>query len=232
MKTYVILPKYFKTELPEKYKQNDNRFPESYVEFFLKEYTKKGDVVLDIFAGLGTTLFVAEKMDRVPFGIEIVEERYQFIKERLENKENIIHGDALKLLEYDIPKCDFCFGSPPFMSKNDPENPFTAYQEDGSYQQYIRDFQKIYIQLKEIMKPNSIIAVDVANLKNESGEITTLAWDVGKSISKVLHFLGEIVIIWDSRAGDTVDGRSEPWRVEGTFGYGYDHNYCLLYQNK
>ncbi len=232
MKTYVILPKHFKTELPENYRKDDNRFPENYVEYFIKNYTKKGEIVLDIFAGLGTTLFVAEKMGRIPFGIEIVEERYQFIKERLENKENIIHGDALKLLEYDIPKCDFCFGSPPFMQKNDPENPFTAYQKEGNYKQYLQNFQKIFSQIKEIMKPNSIIAVDVANLKNETGDVTTLAWDVGKSISKVLHFLGEIVIIWESRVGDTVDGRSEPWRVEGAFGYGYDHNYCLLYQNK
>ena len=232
MKTYVILPKQFKTELPGKYKKDDNRFPENYVEYFLKNYTKKGDLVLDIFAGLGTTLFVAEKMGRIPYGIEIVEERYQFIKERLENKENIIHGDALKLLEYNIPKCDFCFGSPPFMQKNDPENPFTAYLKEGNYQLYLQDFQKIFSQLKEIMKPNAIIAVDVANLKNEVREVTTLAWDVAKSISEVLHFLGEIVIIWESREGDTVDGRSEPWRVEGTFGYGYDHNYCLLFQNK
>ncbi|TET32929.1 MAG: class I SAM-dependent methyltransferase [Candidatus Heimdallarchaeota archaeon] len=232
MKTYVIFPKYSKKELPEKFKKDDNRFPENYVEYFIKKFTKKGDFVLDIFAGLGTTLFVAEKMGRIPYGIEIVEERYQFIKERLKKKENIIHGDAMKLLEYNIPKCDFCFGSPPFMQKNDPENPFSAYQEDGSYQQYIQDFQKIFIQLKEIMKPNSIIVVDVANLKNEVGDVTTLAWDVAKSISEVLQFLGEIVIIWESREGETVDGRSEPWRVEGTFGYGYDHNYCLLYQNK
>ncbi len=232
MKTYVFLPKYFKTELPAKFQKDDNRFPEAYVEYFLKNYTKKGDKVLDIFAGLGTTLFVSEKMGRIPFGVEIVEKRYQYIKDRLENKENIIHGDALKLLEYNIPKCDFCFGSPPFMMKDDPENPFTAYQKEGSYQQYLKDFQKIFSQLKEVMKPNSIIAVDVANLKNERGEVTTLAWDVGKSISKVLHFLGEIIIIWESRESKTVDGRSEPWRIEGTFGYGYDHNYCLLYQNK
>jgi len=232
MKTTIIFPKYSKKELPEKFKKDDNRFPEDYVEYFIKNYSKKGDIVLDIFAGLGTTLFVAEKMGRIPYGIEIVEDRYQFIKKNLKNKDNIIHGDALKLLEYDIPKCDFCFGSPPFMQKDDPENPFTAYQEEGSYQQYLLDFQKIFSQLKEIMKPNAIIAVDVANLKNESGDVTTLAWDIGKSISKVLYFAGEIVIVWESREGETVDGRSEPWRVEGTFGYGYDHNYCLLYQNK
>ncbi|MCE7744788.1 MAG: site-specific DNA-methyltransferase [Candidatus Heimdallarchaeota archaeon] len=232
MKTYVALPCKKKRKLPAKFRNDDNRFSENYVEYILKNYTKKGDIVLDIFAGLGTTLFVAEEMDRVPYGIEYVKERYEYIKENLKNKANIIHGDSLKLLEYDLPKCDFCFGSPPFMGKNSTVNPFTAYTEKGNYEQYIQDFQKIYSQLKEVMKPDAIIAVDTANLKNEKVEVTTLAWDVGKSISKVLHFNGEIIIIWESRESKTVDGRSEPWRVEGTFGYGYDHSYCLLFQNK
>ncbi|NHJ41205.1 MAG: site-specific DNA-methyltransferase [Asgard group archaeon] len=232
MKTYVVLPNKKFREIPVKFQKDDNRFPENYVEYFIKIFTKKGDVVLDIFAGLGTTLFVAEEMGRVPFGIEFVKDRYEYIKENLENKNNIINGDALKLLEYDLPKCDFCFGSPPFMGKNNSENPFTAYTEKGNYEQYIQDFQLIYSQLKEVMKPNANIAVDVANLKNENAEVTTLAFDVAKSISNVLHFVGEIVIIWESRESNTVDGRSEPWRVKGSFGYGYDHSYCLLFQNK
>jgi len=232
MKTYVVLPNKKSRELPAKFQKDDNRYSENYVEYILKNFTMKGDIVLDIFAGLGTTLFVAEEMDRVPFGIEFVKERYEYIKENLENKNNIIHGDALKLLEYDIPKCDFCLGSPPFSYKNSSVNPFTAYTEKGSYEQYIQDFQKIYSQLKEVMKPNAFIAVDVANLQNENAVVTTLAFDVAKSISNVLYFVKEIVIIWESRESNTVDGRSEPWRVEGTFGYGYDHSYCLLFQNK
>jgi len=232
MKSFVILPKKFKKKLPVEFQGNDNRSSDSYAEYFIKHYTEKGDKVLDIFAGLGTTLFVAEEMGRIPFGVELLTERYHYIKENLKNKDNIIFGDAMKLLEYDIPKCDFCFGSPPFMQKNDPENPFSAYLKEGNYQQYIQDFQKIYSQLKEVMKPNSYIAVDVANLKNEDAEVTTLAWDVARSISNVLHFVGEVVIIWESREGETVDGRSEPWRIKGTFGYGYDHSYCLIYQNK
>jgi DNA modification methylase len=232
MKTYVVLSSKKERELPAEFQEDDNRFSENYVRYILKNFTKRGDIVLDIFAGLGTTLFVAEEMGRIPFGIEFVKERYEYIKENLENKDNIINGDALKLLEYELPKCDFCFGSPPFMGKNSTTNPFTAYTEKGSYEQYIQDFQKIYSQLKEVMKSNALIAVDVANLQNENAEVTTLAFDVAKSISNVLHFVKEIVIIWESRESKTVDGRSEPWRVEGSFGYGYDHSYCLLFQNK
>ncbi len=222
MKTIITLSKIQRREIPERFRRDDNRFSETLVEHFLEEYTRKGDIVLDIFAGLGTTLFVAEDMERIPYGIEYDEQRCNYIRENLEHKENILHGDALKLFEYNIPKCDFCLTSPPYMPKDDIENPFTAYSTQGSYKQYLQDYGKIYKQVKQIMKPGTTIVVEVSNLKNH-GEVTTLAWDVSKEISKVLHFEGEIVIKWENVNTETNDG---------IYGYGYDHSYCLVFRNK
>jgi len=118
MKTIISLPKMQKRKIPESFTGDDNRFSETLVEYFLKKFTERGDLVLDVFAGLGTTLFVAEEMDRVAYGIEYDELRFNFIKDNLKHKENIIRGDALKLLQYNFPKCDFCLTSPPYMSKN------------------------------------------------------------------------------------------------------------------
>ncbi|MHA1218918.1 MAG: DNA methyltransferase [Candidatus Heimdallarchaeaceae archaeon] len=222
MKTIITLSKVQRREIPERFRKNDNRFSETLVEYFLEEHTTRGDIVLDIFAGLGTTLFVAEDMERIPYGIEYDEQRCNYIRENLEYKENIIHGDALKLFEYNIPKCDFCLTSPPYMPKDDIENPFTACSTQGSYEQYLLDYGKIYKQVKQIMKPDTTIVVEVSNLKNH-GEVTTLAWDVAKEISKVLHFEGEIVIKWENVNTEANDG---------IYGYGYDHSYCLVFRNK
>ena len=41
-------------------------------------------MVLDPFAGSGTTLFVAERMGRNAIGIEIIEEYYKMVKDQLE----------------------------------------------------------------------------------------------------------------------------------------------------
>ena len=46
-------------------------FPEWLPEFFIKLFTDEGDVVLDPFLGSGTTCRVAERLNRVPIGIEI-----------------------------------------------------------------------------------------------------------------------------------------------------------------
>ena len=232
MKSYLILPKIKNRALPEKFQSDDNRSSENLVKHFINKFTKKKDKVLDIFAGLGTTLFIAEENGRIPYGIEIIEERFDYIRENLKHNENIILGNSIKLNEYDIPQCDFCFSSPPFTMKEYNDNPFSGYRERGNYENYILDYQKIYSQVKGILKTDAYIVLDVANLKNEKGNITTLAWDVAKSISEVLYFVGEVVIIWESRESETVDGQSDPWRIKGTFGYGYDHSYCLVFKNK
>lgn len=65
-------------------KKHSAAFPEELPEWFIKLFTKEGDMVLDPFAGSGTSLFVAERMGRSAIGIEIMEEYYKMIKNQLE----------------------------------------------------------------------------------------------------------------------------------------------------
>ena len=65
-------------------KKHSAAFPEELPEWFIKLFTKEGDMVLDPFAGSGTTLFVAERMGRSAIGIEIMEDYYKMIKNQLQ----------------------------------------------------------------------------------------------------------------------------------------------------
>jgi len=47
-------------------------FPEDLPEWFIKLFTQKGDCVLDPFMGSGTTVYVAQRMERHAIGIEIL----------------------------------------------------------------------------------------------------------------------------------------------------------------
>ncbi|MBN1328235.1 MAG: site-specific DNA-methyltransferase [Candidatus Heimdallarchaeota archaeon] len=230
MKSYLFLPKIHQREIPDKFKASDNRFTENLVEYILQTFSKKGDYILDIFAGLGTTLFVSEAQGRIPVGLEIDKERYDYVKSNLQQKEYFIHGDALQLPSYNLPKCDLCFSSPPFMTKYDLENPFTNYSIKGTYEQYLEDISMIYQNLKEKMKEKALVVVDAANLKDRNGVVTTLAWDITAKISENLEYLGEIIIIWTEREKESVDGQNEPWRIAGTYGYGFDHSYLLIFR--
>lgn len=181
------------------------------MEHFLNEYTRPGDTVLDPFAGYGTTLIVAERMGRIPFGVELDEVKVAYVRLKLGWPESLIQGDARSLASLDLPAMDFSMTSPPYINRGDREDPFTAYREKGKgYAAYLQDMRSIYGQLRGLMKPAGTVVLEVANLKLD-GQVTTLAWDVAQEVSQVLHFDGEVVVCWDR------------------YGYGYDHSYCLVY---
>lgn len=73
-------------------KNHSAAFPEALPEWFIKLFTKEGDMVLDPFAGSGTTLVVAQRMHRNSIGIEIKLDYYKQIKERLEPSEWLLFG--------------------------------------------------------------------------------------------------------------------------------------------
>ena len=76
-------------------KNHSAAFPEALPEWFIKLFTKEGDVVLDPFAGSGTTLIVAQRMHRNSIGIEIKLDYYQQIKERLQPSEWLLFGNEV-----------------------------------------------------------------------------------------------------------------------------------------
>ena len=151
-------------------------------------------------------------MKRIPLGLEYDEERVQYIRSKLKEPNRILHGDARQLDSYNFPPVNFSIASPPYMSKGDSENPFTAYTTRGKgYAGYLEDIRDIYKQLSEKMIPNARAVVEVANIK-KGNSITTLAWDIAKEIAKTLQFEGEVVVDWDH------------------YGYGYTHSYCLVFR--
>ncbi|SHJ17441.1 site-specific DNA-methyltransferase (adenine-specific)/site-specific DNA-methyltransferase (cytosine-N4-specific) [Cruoricaptor ignavus] len=77
-------------------KNHSAAFPEELPEWFIKLFTKEGDMVLDPFAGSGTTLFVAKRMARKSIGIEILPEYYEMVKEQLFPVELLLFEDRAK----------------------------------------------------------------------------------------------------------------------------------------
>lgn len=67
-------------------KNHSAAFPYDLPKWFINLFTKENDVVLDPFAGSGTTLEVARNMNRNSIGIEIVPEYVQMIEEKLKTK--------------------------------------------------------------------------------------------------------------------------------------------------
>ncbi|MFA6254343.1 MAG: DNA methyltransferase [Candidatus Paceibacterota bacterium] len=213
MKTFILIKNKKELDLPEEFRDEDIRYPENFVELFLNEFTKEGDVVFDPFAGYGTTLRVAERMKRIGYGTEYDEKRANYAKSLLADPEHLIFGDALKISEYNLPSIDFSITSPLYMQKGD-ENPFkTKMTEKSEYDQYLQDMKKVYSQIKDKLKDGGRVVIEVSNLKN-GDEVTTLAWDICRAVSEILHFEGEIIVASEDKYGC----------------YGYNHSYALVFR--
>lgn len=219
-KTFIELKNKNRLSIPEKFQNFDDRYSEEFVEYFINKYTKENDIIFDPFSGLGTSIFIAEEMNRIPYGLEKINERVEYIKSKLKNKNknNIINGNSLELSKYNLPNFDFCISSPPYTKKFDSVDPLNSFKESKNYyKEYLKNIFNVYSQIKNVMKKESYVIVESSNIKgkNEGEETTTLAWDVAKEISKIFFFEGEIIICFKDE-----------------FGYGYNHSYALVFKNK
>ena len=70
-------------------KNHSAAFPEELPEWFIKLFTKENDWVLDPFMGSGTTIIVANKMNRNSVGIDILPEYYDMVKNKIDSIKNI-----------------------------------------------------------------------------------------------------------------------------------------------
>jgi DNA modification methylase len=212
-KTFLELTKECSLTLPERYRDEDVRFPDGMVEHFIGRFTREGDLVFDPFAGFGTALVVAERMGRRAFGVEIDRSRAEYIRSCLAEPGNIVLGDSRSLLSLGLPQFDLCVTSPPYphVGRGRDNDPLAAYTGAWKgYGAYIDELAGIFGQARHLMKDGAHVVVEAGNLKLEAG-ISTFAWDVAGALSKVLTFRGETVACWD--APD----------------FGYDHTYCMVF---
>ncbi len=202
---------------PPRFGECDDRYPESLVRYFLKTYTKKGDKIFDPFFGLGTTAFVAEELNRIPYGVEADTRRFEWTAGQIQHWNTLKNGDSADLAQMGFPKMDFCITSPPYMPCHHKWNPLYAGDPaHAGYDSYLEQMGNIFAALKTIMKKNTHIILQLDNI--EGRRFTPLIRDIGTAAEKSFRAEGETIILWDK-----VKTHPAPDRP---------HTHCLIFKNK
>lgn len=189
---------------------DDVHFTEALAASVIEDTTRSGDLVLDPFAGYGTTLAVAARLGRTAVGVELLAEHARLSRHRAPSAV-VVEGDARHLgsllagtLERPV---DLVLTSPPYMTAvGHPENALTGYTtDDGHYPTYLRQMSDVFAQVAALLRSGGHAVVNVANLA--TGDVVTpLAWDLGRVVSEHLTFRGETFLCWDrhppGHAGD------------------------------
>ncbi len=186
----------------------DVHFTRGLARAVIEALTDPGDLVLDPFAGFGTTLEVAHETGRGAVGVELLPERVATIRARVPGAV-VVEGDARGLATLDLPvrrgSVALVLTSPPWMTANDhPANPLTAYQQDdGDYRGYLGALAEIARHLRALLRPGGHLVLDVADIRH-GGHLTPLVRDVADAVGTVLEHVATIPVLWDDLPDDIV----------------------------
>ena len=178
---------------------DDIHFTEALAASVIGYASRPGELVLDPFAGYGTTLAVAERMERRAIGIELIPEHLAIARRRTTGAARLILGDARELSRLVHEPIDLVLTSPPYMPAADhPENPLTGYAtDDGDYAVYLRELGAIFGQVAAVLRPGGQLVVNVANVIAEDGTVTPLASDLAGVIDEQVPLMGVTTLRWD-----------------------------------
>lgn len=180
----------------------DDHFCESLAEDLIGRYSSPGDIVLDPFAGNGTTLRVAARMGRRTFGVEIDPERAALARERAGPGAQVLVGDSRELIGTPTAPIRLVLTSPPYMTRaGHPENPLTGYRTlDGDYRRYLDEVTDVVLRLGRLLHSSGHLVLNVGDPVDVGGPTTPLVADLRGTLDDErtgLVLADEIPVLWD-----------------------------------
>ena len=202
-------------------------YPISLPAHFIKMLTHEGELILDPFAGIGTTLIAAQDLNRNAVGFDLKEEYINIAKSRLSQsrlssdaQQVMILDDAHKIPEYlEENTVSLCITSPPYANMlNRPRLNKSIrgdQRENGQYlkvQQYSSDprdlgtmeheeyskaLEEIYSEIFPLLRPRAHCIININDVWWENRRYLTHIYVI-EALQKA-GFEFRNTFIWDKR---------------------------------
>src|SRR5688572_30386193 len=171
----------------------------------LQRYTKEKDLVVDPFAGSGTTLDVARDLNRRALGYDVHPTR-----------KDIFRVDARKLPSELTGKVDFVFMDPPYSTHLDyGPDPRDIGKLDAADRAYYDAMDEVFIETHRILKPGRHMALYVSDSYVHPGEFHPIGFELFALLRKRFD---PVDIISVTRHNKTLDmGNYRKAAEEGNF---------------
>lgn len=190
-------------------------------------FTHKGELILDPFVGVGTTLVAARDLGRNAVGFDLNKKYVDFTKKRLsqkrlqeDTKQIVVCDDSLNIPEYlEEETVSLCVTSPPYANMlnrprlnksirgdlrgNKHYMKIQQYSDNprdlGTMEpkKYAEELGKIYKKILPLLKPKAHCVINVTDLWWKNKRIPIHLYVI-KALEKVGYELRNI-IIWDRR---------------------------------
>jgi len=227
------------------YDYHGNYIPQI-AEQLYERFTKKGDVVLDMFFGSGTSGIEAVNMNRRCIGVELKEDLVKYVSEKFTPKElvtdvNIINGDSASDAILDKIKArleimgkksaQFLILHPPY----DDIIKFSDKKEDlsncTSTDEFYDLFEKVAANGYKLLEKGRYAALIIGD-KYSGGKLEPLGFECMQRMNN-LGFETKSIIIKNIEGNEKAKGKNANlWRYRALYGgfYIFKHEYIIIFK--
>lgn len=211
----------------------------------MRRYTRRGDWVIDLFAGLGTTLIEGQRLGRNTLGIELQSSVAGRAKELLNQEPNpydviraVVEGDSAtidlrtELARYRRETAQLLILHPPYYDiiqfSDDPRDLSNA----GSVDAFVSQLGRVVANAAPLLERGRMLALVIGD-KYARGDWIPLGFLTMQEVLKHGFALKSIVIKnIDGTAGKRA--RRELWRYRALAGgfYVFKHEYLFLFRKR
>lgn len=197
---------------------------------FIHSFSEPGDLVLDPFAGLGTTLLAAVMEGRDAVGIEIEEKRIAIIEKRLAMFPHanavVIHRDDAQEPRPSLESAvDLCITSIPYFGASNEFNPSKLQGQTYSsknYHDYLEILNAVFSNIRKWLKKDSFAIFMCENLYLVEQGFIPLAWDTARLLQQHFELCDERIICYERPQEQSLDKTRS----------NRSHEYALVCKNK